>query len=160
MKQVNNRIAAFTVIETMVALVLTALALSLIFTGIRFVNSQSETFTSHLAASGETDRLYHALQADANRAAEVRQFPGGLDFRKADTSVYYFATDSLFVRQTDHLADTFRIRIDSIAYWFLNRRQEGQSETVDECSIYVTGNQHAAPLLIRKTYDVATLMCL
>src|SRR3546814_7124539 len=89
MGELNNRISAFTVIETMVALVLTALAISFIFTGIRLVNRQNKTLTSKLAASGEIDRLYHELQTATYRASEIRRFPEELVFRKADTFVDY-----------------------------------------------------------------------
>lgn len=160
MGELNNRISAFTVIETMVALVLTALAISFIFTGIRLVNRQNETLTSQLAASGEIDRLYHALQTDTYRASEIRRFPEGLVFRMADTSVYYLNGDSLCIRRIGHLTDTFRIQIDSMAYWLLNKQQENQSGAIDACSMYVIRNDRSTPLLIRKTYDMATLMYL
>ncbi|MEC3878630.1 PulJ/GspJ family protein [Parapedobacter sp. 10938] len=160
MERLNRRIPAFTVIETMVALVLTALVISFIFTAMRWVNRQSGTLTAQLAASGEMDRLYHALQTDTDRSSEIRRFPDGLVFRRADTSVYYLNVDSLCIRRIGHLTDTFRVQIDSLAYWFLNSRQETPRGVVDACSMYVTRNNRATPVFIRKTYDMAALMYL
>lgn len=158
MKRLNYRLSAFTVIEVMVALILTALAISLIFTGIRLAKRQSDALAHRFTASGEIDRFYAALQTDASRASEIRRFPEGLDFRRTDTSVLYLVADSLCVRKIDHITDTFHVQIDSMACWFLNKRQENQLGVVDECSLQVTINNRSAPLLVRKTYDMTTLM--
>ena len=158
MKRLNYRLSAFTVIEVMVALILTALAISLIFTGIRLAKRQSDTLMGQFTDSGEIDRLYAALQADASRASEIRRLPQGLDFRRADTIVLYLFADSLCVRKIGHSTDTFCVQIDSMACWFLNKPRENQLGVVDECTLQVSINNRSAPLLVRKTYDMATLM--
>ena len=154
----KHRIPAFTVIEVMVALVLTALVISFIFGGIRFLQRQSDTLVRRLEISGEVDRFYRALQTDANRASEIRCGIDEMEFSGKDSTIYYQLNDSVSIRKADLLADTFRIRIDSLACWFAGGKQEPDHDQVDEICIYLSQNNRPVPIWIRKHYDMATRM--
>ncbi len=154
----KNRIAAFTIMEVMVALVLTALAMSFIFAGIRFVQRQSASLTHQLEASGEIDRFYYALQTDVHRTSEIRYQQDGIVFSEMDTAIHYLPADSICIRYTRHLTDTFRVSIDSISCWFAGRRQETQGGPIDELSVYLTQHNRPLSVWVQKPYDMAARM--
>ena len=158
MKRMENRLAAFTVIEMMVALALTALAIALIFSAFRLIEGQRAALADQFSSSAEIDRLYRSLQTDTRRATAIRRSSNGLGFQSTGVSIHYLLSDSLCIRQVNQLPDTFRVQVDSVAYWFLRKRQQQEMGAVDECGIYLSTSTGSSPLLIHKTYDMATLM--
>ncbi len=150
------RIAASTIIEMMVALVLTALAISFIYAGYRYIQRQGNGVTQHLLAFGEVDRFYRALQADNLAADEIRYGSYGIDFGTGEArEVVYLVADSLCIRQTGQATDTFRVQLDSLVCWLADERQETERGLVDACYFYLHQNGKPVPLVVRKTYDAA-----
>lgn len=157
----QHKLRAFTIIETMVALVLTALTISFVYVGIRFAQQQSNTLTRQLDTFGEFNRLHRALQTDAERTGEIRYGDRQLTLYGGDRIIYYAVSDSdsLCIRHEGSAADTFYIRVDSVASWFGGRRLEGVAEPVaDQAALYVQVRDRSLPITINKQYDAATLM--
>lgn len=158
---ISTRLRAFTVIELMVALVLTALAISFVYAGLRFVQRQSNGLTQQLTGFEEFNRLHTALQADAIQADEIWYSEHGIDFHSPLRTVRFAPLDTVCIRQVSGLTtDTFHIRVDSIACWFLNENRHGAPGPIDEASIHVALQGHPLPITLRKAYDAHTLFTL
>ncbi|SFC23352.1 prepilin-type N-terminal cleavage/methylation domain-containing protein [Parapedobacter composti] len=155
--RIKVNLRAFTILEMMVALVLTALAVSFVYAAIRFVQGQGDALAARLGAFGEFNRLQRALQTDARAAAEIRYNGAGIDFLADDMATHYLLLDSHCVRLTAAVADTFRIRVDSLACWFAGERQMAMQGMADETAFFVNVHGHAVPLSVQKHYDAATL---
>ncbi|WP_257668265.1 PulJ/GspJ family protein [Parapedobacter tibetensis] len=153
------RLKAFTVIELMVALVLTALAISFVYAGIRFVHRQNTALTQQLAHFDEFNRLHRALQSDANGADEIRYYGTGIDFQSRDKAVSFIPIDSVCIREVSGVAaDTFNIRVDSMACWFEGMRLEGTGSPLDRAAIHVSVFGNPLAIALEKVYDAATLI--
>ncbi len=154
----SHKLRAFTIIETMVALVLTALAISFVYAAVRFVKQHQDGLAKQLDTFGEFNRLHSALQTDAGMANELQISEMGIELNLADRSILYHAVDSVCIRYAGALADTFRIRVDSVAYWFEGQRRETTGNTIDEGTIYVSMHSQSLPIAIYKRYDAASLI--
>ncbi|MGK6353467.1 PulJ/GspJ family protein [Parapedobacter sp. DT-150] len=154
----QHRLQAFTIMEMMVALVLTALAVALVYAGLRFVQRQGEQFSRQLGDFGEVNRLHSAIQTDAGAAGELRREESGLAFYRKDKLIQYSIMDSICVRYDGTVADTFHVQVDSLGGWFLGRRQESIGGVLDHATLYAApGNRHLS-IVVRKQYDAATLI--
>jgi len=154
-----HKLPAFTIMETMVALVLTALTISFVYVGIRFVQRQGGILSHQLDTFGQFSRFHRVFQADAGRADEVRYHsPRSLAFYNENRVVLYTASDSLCIRDNGFAADTFQIRVDSIACWFGGMRQEVVDGLVDQSTFYVSVSDKSLPLSIQNHYSSETFI--
>ncbi|MFC3197335.1 type II secretion system protein J [Parapedobacter deserti] len=155
----QHKLQAFTIIETMIALVLTALTISFVYAGIRFAQRQGDTMAQQLESFGEFNRLHRALQADTKRSGEIRYRDSELSFLAGDRIIEYVLGDSLCIRHEGFIADTFHIRIDSVASWYDRSRLKGTTGLLaDQAALYVQVRGRSLPITIYKQYDAATLM--
>lgn len=155
----QHKLRAFTIMETMVALVLTALTISFVYAGIRFAQRQGNTVTRQLDTFGEFNRLHRALQADTERTGEIHYRDRELSFLTPERTIGYVLSDSLCIRREGAIADTFDIRIDSAASWFERTRLEGTTGLMaDQVALYVRVRDRSLSITITKQYDAATLM--
>ena len=154
-----HKLAAFTIMETLVALVLTALTISFFYVGIRFVQRHGGVLAQQLNTFGHVSQFYHVFQADAGRADEVRYHPPlGVEFRNRNHTIIYTASDSLCIRDNGISADTFRIRIDSITCWFSRARQTVGDGLIDQGTFFISVSNGSLPISIRKHYSSETLI--
>ncbi|MBK1442017.1 prepilin-type N-terminal cleavage/methylation domain-containing protein [Parapedobacter sp. ISTM3] len=158
MKSRKHRLHAFTMVEIMVALVLTALAISFVYTAVRLVQRQSDTLASQLDRYGEFNRFHRALQADAEDADEMQYNGTGIDFIGRQRLVQYSVSDTLCVRHEGMVADTFRIRADSLRCWFGGQQLETAGQVVDLSIFSVSIEDKPLSITISKWYDAATLI--
>lgn len=154
-----HKLPAFTIMETMVALVLTALTISFVYVGIRFVQRQSGVLSQQLDKFGQFSQFHLVFQADAGRADEIRYHPPlGLEFHNENRTILYTASDSLCIRRDGLAADTFQIRIDSIACWFSRERQDAGGGLVDQGTFFISVSDKSLPISIHKHYSSETLI--
>ncbi|SEK54907.1 PulJ/GspJ family protein [Parapedobacter koreensis] len=154
----KHRLRAFTIVETMVALVLTALAISFVYAAIRYVQRQRDTLSGQLDRYGEFNRLHGALQADADDADEIRYNADGIDFYRDHRAIQYLVSDSLCIRHEGIVADTFRIRVDSVGCWFAGQRLETAGQLADQGVLSVAIADRPLTITVSKWYDAATLI--
>ncbi|MFC7526920.1 type II secretion system protein J [Parapedobacter sp. GCM10030251] len=154
-----HKLPAFTIMETLVALVLTALTISFVYVGIRFVQRQGGVLSQQLDTFGQFSQFHHVFQADAGRADQIRYRPPlGLEFHNENRTILYTASDSVCIRDNGLTADTFQIRVDSIACWFGGARQEVEGGLVDQGTFFISVSDRSLPLSIQKHYSSETLI--
>ncbi|MEC3882011.1 PulJ/GspJ family protein [Parapedobacter sp. 10938] len=154
----SNKLNAFTIMETMVALVLTGLVIVMVYSSIGTLLQQADTLAAKLNNFGELNRLQQALMTD-NRDAQTLYFNGeSVEFKRPAINITYVLTDSLCIRKTELTSDTFHVHVDSTAFWFEGSRQNTFGGMVDAGTIFITKSGTCYPITFAKHYGSNTLI--
>lgn len=158
MTRPHHTLRAYTIIETLIAMSLTALTIGLILTSIRLIDAHQRQFRRKMDVYTEYMRLHNALQKDTHHAENIGIVDHAITFMRDGKFIRYHRLDTLYIRQERGLTDTFHIRTDSIDSWFLAQRLTDSTGPLDEATLFlhIDGNLHS--ISISKRYDAAMTM--
>lgn len=155
----GNRLKAFTLMETLMALVLTSILIALIYAGIRRMHHYLIIVKKQTADSSEFHRFQHAIYTDAYRANALYCLPQGIRFILPDTEVEYTWQDSIGLRQTSLDTDTFQVTVNEQLCWFFQEPVSPKETAIAEVSHISTNHKHRhVTLSINQQYDAETLI--
>ncbi|WP_345954242.1 prepilin-type N-terminal cleavage/methylation domain-containing protein [Mucilaginibacter sp. PAMB04168] len=155
----KHRFAAFTIMELMVAMLISALVITITYTAYGIASRAYSSYNQkHLEMAGLI-RLDELLRRDTEKATLILHGAGTLHFSKPkDTVVYRFEPDKIL--RVAGITDTFRVKADGLSYQFENQPLASQEsiEITDEISFSVQLRARIFPYHYHKRYSAADLL--
>lgn len=148
----EGNIAAFTILELCVALVLTGIVSSLGYNGFAFLQGQFHHSQLNRERVMEADRLMAALKLDFFRSDQILDQGGLILFKKEDEDYTYEFLDSIVVRTTT-LPDTFEVCV-------MNMQLDQNRDLIKSMTAQMLLPHDTLPLVFSKTYPGIELMML
>ena len=129
---IPQRINAFTLLELVVVLVVSAVLFRLAYAALGLVQRQQAVYERHSATLGQVSSWQQALANDLRRASRVELMADELRCQLPIGPVVYAWRDSALIRQQGEVLDTLEIPVRAGAYfWQGQPRSRG---LVDEVS--------------------------
>ena len=116
----KNYIAAFSIVEVMVSMVITAIIVGLIFGVFTIVSEQILEFKKENEQTADFNRLTYSLNKAVFESEKMIARDNGVYFQRYDgDTILYQKTDNYLIRKAQTFTDTFKldfqaIQIDSI----------------------------------------------
>lgn len=154
----HRKLKAFTIMELMVALVLTALVIAVAFTVFSLSTKQFTLLTKRFEVDNEYTLLQYTLQLDMQHADYLSLNENGFKCVNNNDQINYLLLDSIILRQ--HLSgtvDSFYFKIDSVSLNFEKRYQPAIDGLIDEVHLTLGRDERAFIIHQRKHYDAKTL---
>ena len=129
------RLKAFTILELLVVLVVSALLFGMAFAALHLVQRQQQRIERHSARLGQISTWQATLAADFRASQRVELANDRLRCERADGPIFYTYSypDSALVREQGDMLDTLRLPIRNCTYWW-----QGQARTaglIDELAL-------------------------
>jgi len=154
-----KKIRAFTIIELVVVMVISGIAISIAGLSYDIINMQMLNYETTSARLLSTIQFNHLLKTDFIQAKKVIKEQGSLKFvseNKNEIS-YYFDEDNI-IRRMAYLADTFQLSVFNVKQQLINEVQKNDGDLVDELSFQLTNLEHTQYFHYYKTYGADVLM--
>jgi prepilin-type N-terminal cleavage/methylation domain-containing protein len=160
MCKASKKLPAFTIIELMVTMLISSIALGLIYTGYEIVSKQYKSYKISNEIIAEALYLNAIMNIDFANARDVKRNDEGfelIDYLNRIT--IYELSEEYIVRKVSFSTDTFHIPVQQITYSMLGSEiMDEETILIDEVSFYVTVNKETHPFHYKKQYDAAFLM--
>ena len=129
------RLKAFTILELLVVLVVSALLVGMAFAALRLVQRQQQRIERHSALLGQISTWQATLAADFRASQRVELAHDRIRCQRADGPIFYTYSypDSTLVREQGDVLDTLPLPIRGCTYWW-----QGQARTsgpIDEVAL-------------------------
>lgn len=154
MKIDNSKIAAFTISEMVVVLILTSIVVGLAFSVLSLVQKHMLGIQNNFSNSTELNTLEQSLWLDFHRRANIKYDDLGdkLIFLNEKDSITYQFFEGYIIREQD----TFRVPIQNKIFFFDgNHIESGQIDALKLETTKTMQNQH---LFVFKDNDATTFM--
>ncbi len=127
-----RRIKAFTLLELVVVLVVSAMLFRLAYAALGLVQRQQVVYERHSATLGQVSSWQHALATDLQRASRTELVADELHCQLPTGPVVYAWRDSVLIRQQGEVHDTLGIPVRAGSYFW--RGQPRSRGLIDEVS--------------------------
>lgn len=159
MKIENKKIPAFTIIELMVTMLISSIAIGIMYTGYDIVSKQYVTYKKNNEIIAETLYLNALMNNDFGNARDVKRNEDGFELVDyANRLTIYELSEEFIVREVSFSIDTFHIPVQHIAFSMLGNEVLNESTLIDEVSFDITVNKETHSFHYKKQYDAAFLM--
>lgn len=149
---------AFTLLEMMIALVLSSIVFSMSFMCYSVVFKQFKNYKMITGAVNETDQLNVALQTDFFSASHIYDKEGGIDFEFEDRpDVRYSFFESMITRETNDRLDSFTVSVSDIEKKS-HADQAGMNRLVYQMLFKIRINENTEVFRFDKKYSSADQM--
>ncbi|WP_367390191.1 type II secretion system protein J [Lewinella sp. LCG006] len=151
-----KRLAGFTLLEMMVVLTLTAVIVSLSFSGLRLIQLQFDQFKDQQAKVEDARRSVTLLKWDFARSQYIVRQGASLTFLNQQDSIRYTFLPSLLIRQNGmQHQDSFTVNLIIQASSFDQQQGEG---LIDQVRMVVGLTDFAKTVNLNKTYSAYDLI--
>ncbi|MGH1437841.1 MAG: PulJ/GspJ family protein [Lewinella sp.] len=151
-----KKLSGFTILEVMVVLTLTAIIVSLSFSGLRLIKLQFNQFKDQQAEVEDTRRSVTLLKWDFARSQYIVRQGASLTFLNQQDSIRYAFSPSLLVRQNGmQHQDSFAVNLMIQESSFDHQQGEG---LIDQVRIIVGLTDFAKDVNLEKTYSAHDLI--
>jgi len=124
-----RRLSAFTLLELVVVLVVSALLFRLAYAALGLVQQQQRIFERRSATLGQLSTWQNTLSADMQQARRVVATADQLHCQLPDREVVYSWPDSILTRQQGELTDSLVVPVRLVTtYWEGKPRTQGLVE--------------------------------
>ena len=152
------RLNAFTILELLVVLVVSALLFGLAFAALRLVQRQQQRIERHSAQLGQISTWQAILAADFRASRRVELAHDRIRCERADGPIFYTYSypDSTLVREQGDVLDTLHLPIRNCTYWW-----QGQARTsglIDELALLGVAAQDTFYLQAATSYPAQQLV--
>jgi prepilin-type N-terminal cleavage/methylation domain-containing protein len=130
--QIQRHVKAFTLLELVVVLVISALLFRLAYAALSLVQHQQQIFEHHSTTLSQISTWQQALAADFRRAHYVEATGDELRCQLPLGLVVYTWRDSVLTRRRDEIEDTLAVPVQAGTYFW--RRLPRTKGLVDEAS--------------------------
>ncbi|MCB2411143.1 PulJ/GspJ family protein [Hymenobacter lucidus] len=150
------RLRSFTLVELMLALVLSALIFGMAYAGLRIVQQQQQLFQQKAQILGQVSTLQTVLIRDFDRASSITAVDNRVQCTQQARMVEYHWLDSVVTRQQGEVTDTFQLPLLSVDYYF--QAQPQQAGLIDEVALAVVVLKDTFHLQAATTYSAGQLL--
>jgi len=142
-------LAAFSIVEVMVSLVITAIIVGLIFGIFTIVSKQIIAFKKENEQIADFNRLSYSVNKTVFDSEKMTLKSNGIAFETYDgATVFYEQQGSYFLRRSATFIDTFAIQINKLHLDSISNASK--SKTFQKLEIEITINEESIPLRFYK----------
>lgn len=153
------RVAAYTILEMTIAMLLAAIAIGITYTALSMVSSSYKRFDQNnkeLAALVLVNRL---LRSDIQRAALVSGSAEGVDIKDSTGTISYkFAEGYILRDQYQTGRDTFYVPNSNLRVFFENKEVTAEGLPLDQITFSGTLGSLPVPFVFHKHYSSTELI--
>jgi type II secretory pathway component PulJ len=153
-----QKIKAYTLMEVTVAMLLSALTITICYSAYGIVGNYFKSFQVKNALADEVLSLRHTLDRDMERSDCILKTEEGFEFLQDSSKIIYVFTDKYIIRRLNELhTDTFKLQLKELKSFF-ETEEVVATDTVDQINfkLNLTKDQ---PVFIQsnKYYSATTL---
>lgn len=152
------KIKAYTLLEVTIAMLLSAICISVCFTAYGLMNDYYSVFRKKNEATDAALTLKHVLEKDFLKTRYVLKTPNGLNLQQDSLEIsYQFEPHVVLRRFSDLPADSFLLDTSDLLYAF-EQRDVAEADTIDQLQFNVIiGDGVKVPYQINKVYSAQDL---
>jgi len=153
-----QRLSAFTLLELMIAMALSAVLMSTAYLALHLVQRQQHMASRTLSAVAQVSALQGLLTQDFRRARSVRVDGERVYCQQADRLIEYVLLDSCILRHQAAVQDTFFVSV--LDYQYLSKAQPLTTRhgLVDEVTLTIQSLRDTLVLQAAVRYDAQSLL--
>lgn len=152
-KQGLKTLRGFTILEAVIAMVLTGLLVVLAMGSIRYYHRLFYGVTALGQGQSQMNLLYGALTSDMNTSSQV-YYDSALRCVMDQQVVYYHFTEQYITRSNEVVTDTFHISCTTPVVHFT----DGDQPFVENIEFQCTYNEIVLPISISKKYPIGSTL--
>jgi hypothetical protein len=157
----KNRIAAFTIMELTVAMLISAIAIGLMYSAYAIISKSYLSFVDRNSNTSTLALLDRRLNRDIDKAEIIYRDSNMVTMRSnKDTVIYRFQADRVIRQKL--LADTFKVSTESFITSFESIPVEGnqfngEEKKIDDLQIVLLADGQKIPYHYHKSYSSVNL---
>lgn len=158
-KTLNFKLNAFTLIELMVSMLVSSIALGLIYSGYELISKQFKSYKTTNEIVAEAVYLNALIGKDFSKARNAKRNGDFVELNDYNNqlTIYEF-TEEFIMRKVSFSTDTFYIPIKNLSFSILGTEIFSESSSIDEFSFDIKINKEVQVFHYKKQYDAAFLM--
>jgi type II secretory pathway component PulJ len=151
--RMNKRLPAFTLMEVTIAMLISAIAISMTYTIYRIVSKSYFDYSVKQDQMADLMTADQLIRTDFFSASQIRKTESGMDLLlKQGHIVYVFDKERLMRSQFDLKTDTFKINAQLSNASFENKEAES-GDRIDQVKITVMAEGRNIPYIYNKKYS-------
>jgi prepilin-type N-terminal cleavage/methylation domain-containing protein len=148
-----KRLHAFTLLEVLIAMVISTLVIGAGFVGYEFTMKQYYAYKENAGIMNEACAFQGVLKKDISLSSSVTLADQGINCIKKEHSIRYeFHPDFVLRITADDLKDTFRVKNDSLQFMYQHIAQTDPGKQIDYTSFRMDLQGEKQSVIIRKEY--------
>lgn len=157
-KAMKNKLAAFTLMEVTVAMLISGLVITICYTAYGLIQGYYMRFGEKNKASSLVLDLKHVLERDFIKAVHIIRTEDGFVVRQDSLVVNYIFNDKQVLREVKDLhTDTFAMPVQKMDFYF-EGHEVHTADTVDQVNLELQMNKDTkVPVQLNKYYSSADL---
>jgi prepilin-type N-terminal cleavage/methylation domain-containing protein len=158
-ENMNNKIKAFTLMEVTVAMLLSAICISICYSAYHLIESYYHSFNEQNAQNDNFLMLKQTLQHDFSKSRLCMKAEDGIALEMDSTTIYYHFEPDFMTRKINEIhTDTFKLSITSPNYYF-EHEPILAIDTIDQIDFGVISKKDGIiPIRILKHYSAQDLI--
>lgn len=157
-----HKVKAFTIMELIIAMMLTTLIVGITFYSMRLVEGNASKLTANFKQNQAFIRLRTALKKDAEQASHILSTSNGFLCQQDHQLVRYALDGQALYRTVDdrydrQLLDSFDLPVTELILSFQNSELINEDQLIDLIQCGVQAQNSTITISIVKTYDSVTL---
>jgi prepilin-type N-terminal cleavage/methylation domain-containing protein len=149
--------AAFTLVETLIVLIISGLLLGILYVSLRAVEHRYQIFLTDSRRQAEISSLRALLNYDSEQSQLCTREGNRFSAHFLGYKVTYVFFDNMVLRNQQTVSDTFRLAVDSLSFSWQDKPMTKPVGPVDELAFVIRIQSETYVFYQRKTYDQATL---
>jgi type II secretory pathway component PulJ len=133
-----KKLNAFTILELIVAMVISSLVIGAGFMGYEMVVKQDGAYRNISSGINDAVIFHSVLGNDITKAKNLKVSGNGLICNYEDKSVKYDFNKNVILRKLNSLTDTFKISNDSLVLFYKGAEQKAEGALVDQVKFRTT----------------------
>ncbi|WP_121810189.1 hypothetical protein [Mucilaginibacter kameinonensis] len=152
----KNSIPAFTIMELTITMLISAIAIGLMYSAYAIISHSYLSFASRNESTGTIAMLDQRLKRDIDKAEIILRDSNTITMKGAkDTVVYRFRTERV-IREKMH-ADTFKVSMESFVMTFESGPASESGGRVDDLRVVLAAEGRKIPYHYHKIYSSVNL---
>ncbi|TKC12046.1 hypothetical protein FA048_00050 [Pedobacter polaris] len=153
-----QKISAYTLMEVTVAMLLSALTITICYSAYGIITSYFKSFQDKNALADEVLALRHTLDRDSEKSNYMLKTDEGFEFLQDSSIIIYSFTDQHILRRLSEVhTDTFKLQAVELQRFF-ESQEIVAADTIDQISFkLVLTKDHTVSIQVNKYYSAAAL---
>lgn len=153
-----RKVSAFTIMETVIVLLLTAIILAITYGVLQIVQNRYMDYTQKNSDIVKIDQLHSLLNRDFALSKRIAWDYDNLICIQDSLEIYYLFESTMIIREQASIQDTFAFEHNKPEIFFQKKPCLDKARILDEFSFRIAYEEEIYPFYFRKEYDLMTLM--
>ncbi len=158
MSKLMIKLKAYTVMEVIVVMIISAIVISICYTSFDIISSQYRTYKEHNEKVNRSLLLDVLLNKDFNACEAVKITDEGFECAYRGKKIYYEISETKLIRMEEQVTDTFAVSSGTITFGFLGKEVSTPGAFVSSLSFTTLEKEMEQHYFYSKEYGADFLM--